>query len=575
MDCIKKWTKQIYNLKCMEGFMNRRINFKFCAKILPAIFMFLIIGIGTASAAGLKVYPFDKFSNTEFSYQGFLKESGDPANGLYDFQFSLFNSASNGQKLGITVMKEDIIVIDGVFQAVLDFNYLITNTCYLQIEVRPGTITSSFTLLSPRQSLSPVPFALYSVTASALQGMPFSSQAPSNGQFLVWNDSQWEPQTVTGPVGPQGSAGPQGLEGQQGVKGDVGATGSQGIQGLQGSKGEGAAGPQGLKGDTGADGSQGPQGSTGATGATGPLGPEGLRGPAGSTNIQNVIYVAKSGAAYTSIQAAIDSISNAEAANPYLVWIAPGVYSERVTLKPYINLEGAGEHLTKITQPGNKDLPGTIKLTGNTELRFLTVEAINGTSPTAIYHDTTEPTWFTNITVIASSTTTNESVTGMRLTGESRLTEVSINVNGMTNLTGIHISKTAYLNHVNVQVMNNSPISLTDTPSGIRLGNEAYIKVTDSDISATNAYGIFIDRGSSRMGSLQAYQSRIAGIITGGAVAAISAYGDPPNGTPPNWNGINIAYSQVDGAVQLYTTDNLRCLGNFNKNFVEISSICQ
>ena len=40
---------------------------------------------------------------------------------------------------------------------------------------------------------------------------------------------------------------------------------------------------------------------------------------------QNVVTVAQSGGDYTSIQAAIDSITDATAANSYLVWVAPDV----------------------------------------------------------------------------------------------------------------------------------------------------------------------------------------------------------------------------------------------------------
>ncbi len=67
------------------------------------------------------------------------------------------------------------------------------------------------------------------------------------------------------------------------------------------------------------------------------------------SSYQNVIVVAKSGGDFSSVQAALDSITDNGDGNRYLVWIGPGTYTERVTMKPYVDIVGAGEQLTKIT----------------------------------------------------------------------------------------------------------------------------------------------------------------------------------------------------------------------------------
>ena len=87
--------------------------------------------------------------------------------------------------------------------------------------------------------------------------------------------------------------------------------------------------------------------------------------------------VAKSGGDYTSVQTAIDSISDATASNPYLVWVAPGVYTEMVTMKSYVHLQGSGQNATIITSTASSsDFPptqATLILASNTSLRDLTI----------------------------------------------------------------------------------------------------------------------------------------------------------------------------------------------------------
>jgi hypothetical protein len=63
----------------------------------------------------------------------------------------------------------------------------------------------------------------------------------------------------------------------------------------------------------------------------------------------NVVVVAQNGGDYLSVQKAIESITDAAEDNAYLVWVAPGVYKEQVTMKPYVHLQGAGQEATIIT----------------------------------------------------------------------------------------------------------------------------------------------------------------------------------------------------------------------------------
>ncbi len=129
---------------------------------------------------------------------------------------------------------------------------------------------------------------------------------------------------------------------------------------------------------------------------------DGIRFPDGSfmtraaASSEQVLLVAKSGGDYESIQAALDSITDASASKPYLVRVAPGVYEERVVMKGSVHIEGSGEGITKITFAGSdvQDpftfLPeATVQGRGG-ELRFLTVENTGGAKYAVAIRDATE-----------------------------------------------------------------------------------------------------------------------------------------------------------------------------------------
>lgn len=114
-----------------------------------------------------------------FTYQGKLTENGAPANGSYDLQFILYDSASGGAQVGtVTETEENVQVTQGLFAVTLDFGAGAFNgdARWLEIAVRAGTSTGGFTVLSPRQPVTGTPYALYAKTAGGF-GLPFSGSA--------------------------------------------------------------------------------------------------------------------------------------------------------------------------------------------------------------------------------------------------------------------------------------------------------------------------------------------------------------------------------------------------------------
>jgi hypothetical protein len=105
---------------------------------------------------------------TLFTYQGKLDDGGSPANGTYDFAFTVVNG--NDSPLTATLPRDDIVVTDGVFTVPLDFgNAFSTTQRYLRISVRPGAETGPYTTLTPNTPFGATPTAIYSDRADRAQ----------------------------------------------------------------------------------------------------------------------------------------------------------------------------------------------------------------------------------------------------------------------------------------------------------------------------------------------------------------------------------------------------------------------
>lgn len=99
----------------------------------------------------------------------------------------------------------------------------------------------------------------------------------------------------------------------------------------------------------------------------------------GGGNYANVIVVAQSGGDFTSVAAALNSISNPSADNRYLVWVAPGTYaeSELARVRPYVHLRGAGPNVSVVTSARAgatpSDSAATASLDDNGRISDLTI----------------------------------------------------------------------------------------------------------------------------------------------------------------------------------------------------------
>ena len=129
---------------------------------------------------------------TAFTYQGRLIDSSTAADGEYDFEFELYDAPFAGGQLGSTIDVNDLDVIDGYFTVELDFGSDVFdgNAVWLEIGVRPGELNDPnvYTTLSPRQELTPTPYALYAETAGYAQsagGIPGGISGSGTANYIA------------------------------------------------------------------------------------------------------------------------------------------------------------------------------------------------------------------------------------------------------------------------------------------------------------------------------------------------------------------------------------------------------
>ena len=104
---------------------------------------------------------------TAFTYQGRLLAAGNAANGLYELRFGLFNADVAGSPAGHLQTNANVAISNGLFTCSIDFGTgIFDGTAYwLEIGVRTNGSLADFTTLSPRQSLTASPYALFATNA--------------------------------------------------------------------------------------------------------------------------------------------------------------------------------------------------------------------------------------------------------------------------------------------------------------------------------------------------------------------------------------------------------------------------
>ncbi len=101
---------------------------------------------------------------TAFTYQGQLKSNGAPVNDVVSMTFRLFEEPAGGTSASELISNSHVEVVNGLFTVDLDFGSVPFSGSerYLEVAI-DGTV------LSPRQRIAPVPYALRSLNAAAVE----------------------------------------------------------------------------------------------------------------------------------------------------------------------------------------------------------------------------------------------------------------------------------------------------------------------------------------------------------------------------------------------------------------------
>jgi len=116
-----------------------------------------------------------------FTYQGELSENGQPAVGEYDLRFDIYTDAQ-GDIMLVRTYVDDQALTDGRFSALVEAGGVLqVPDRWIAVAVRPGSVPNSdrseqsYTALSPRQLLTPAPYAVTALDARGLH-LPVEEQ---------------------------------------------------------------------------------------------------------------------------------------------------------------------------------------------------------------------------------------------------------------------------------------------------------------------------------------------------------------------------------------------------------------
>ena len=153
----------------------------------PVVTLFIAVSLMTRIALS---------QTTAFTYQGRLMDGGLPAEGNYDLQFTLLDAVTAGTTNGGPLVATAVSVTNGLFAVTLDFgtNAFNGSDRWLELGVRTNGSVQPYSVLAPRQAVTPTPYALLALRSASVVNGSITTASIAPGSI---NASSIQPGTIT------------------------------------------------------------------------------------------------------------------------------------------------------------------------------------------------------------------------------------------------------------------------------------------------------------------------------------------------------------------------------------------
>ncbi len=294
----------------------------------------------------------------------------------------------------------------------------------------------------------------------------------------------------------------------------------------------------------------------------------------------NVVIVAKSGGDFIDPVAAINSILDASATNPYLIKIMPGVYdlgTSTLFMKEYVDIEGAGQNVTVIKKLGSGVYTNTGAVNGasNSEIRSLTISNIGGTGGFAFLGIGGISAVLSNITAIASGGI-DANVAVMIQDGSSVvLSNVTATASGGTQSTAIGLSTginaSCVLSNITATASGASDFNTAISAGG---ATTAFLSNVTATASGGGSYGIYICDSFLTMTDVTVTSSYIGlqTLYSGTTTIDRSTFKGTMSIANASSHTLKIGASKLIGDVSDGGTTT--CVASYNGNYASLDASC-